>query len=533
MVAAVIAIAGCGGGSSNEKTGGISQLRVAVGNGSSIDSMNPLVTSCFFCQAAFRMMYPYLVEYDLGGTKVEGDFATKFTPNADSTQWTFTTRPGAKWSDGRPLTAADAAWTFTTLSKYKDSAGALFTTALEGISSATAPDANTVVVKYDKPTGTALSNLAQVPILPQHVWEPMATGDGKKLTTFANSSPVTAGPYRLAKAAKDQYALFSAYPGFYGPKPRLKSFGFQFFKSEDAVVNAVRSHQVDAAMDVTTSAVQQLKSNSNLKVESQAGMDTMLLEINSSKYQKEHRELQKEQVREAFDLALDRAKLVEVAQNGLGTPTRALIPPALKVWTDGSLGKPQLDAAKANEILDGLGYRKGSDGIRVADGHPMSYRFPYPSSDDPRLIDIIVKSFASIGVKVTPVGQDISSWIAGVQGDKYAKFDLTLIDYGPTYDPSPQLSLATCGQLGGINMSGYCSDEYDKLFARQLTEANAQRRATVNAMQQLIAKDRPIIPLYSRDTVTVRWNDVDIPLSGPLIVNYQSKDWLLAPGAKD
>ena len=32
------------------------------------------------------------------------------------------------------------------------------------------------------------------------------------------------------------------------------------------------------------------------------------------------------------------------------------------------------DVAKANQLLDDLGYAKGSDGIRVADGVKMQYR---------------------------------------------------------------------------------------------------------------------------------------------------------------
>ena len=42
----------------------------------------------------------------------------------DGKTWTFKTQPHAKWSDGKPLTAADAAWTINTDIKYKNGGAA-------------------------------------------------------------------------------------------------------------------------------------------------------------------------------------------------------------------------------------------------------------------------------------------------------------------------------------------------------------------------------------------------------------------------
>lgn len=533
LLAAVL-VAGCGGssggtgGSAASGGAGVSTLRIAAGNGDYIESLNPLDTSCFVCQAAFRMMYPYLVQYNTDGSKVEGDFASSYTHNPKATEWTFKVRSGAKWSDGQPLTASDAAWTLSTLLKYEETAGAAYSTSIAGITKVTAPNPTTVVVQYAKPTYTAPVNLTQVPILPEHIWSKYATGDGTALTTFSNEEPVTGGPFELAKEANHQYALFAANPGWYGPKPTVEGFGFQFFTNEDAVVNAVLSHEVDAAVDVTTSALNQLNANPQVKIETAPGMDTMLLEINSSKYQEKNHELQNPKVREAIDLAINRENLVDVVQNGKGTVTGSLLPPALKEWSDPSLAEPEFNPAKANKILDEAGFAKGSNGVRVAEGHEMSYQFPYPAGDDPRLIQILVNNLGAIGIKLNAFSQDISSWIEGVQGNKYAKFDMTVNDFGPSYDPSQQMSMPTCSQWGGLSMSGYCNAEYDRLFEKQLTQPEAARHKTVDQLQQMIAEQRPIIPLFARDTVTARWDDVNVPLSGPLIVNYETKDWLLS-----
>src|SRR5262249_60515899 len=61
-------------------------------------------------------------QLDQSNTKtlaIEPDFATSGTTSADGRTWTFHTRPNAEWSDGKPLTAADAAWTINTIIKFK------------------------------------------------------------------------------------------------------------------------------------------------------------------------------------------------------------------------------------------------------------------------------------------------------------------------------------------------------------------------------------------------------------------------------
>jgi len=53
-----------------------------------------------------------LLSYKIGGTDVEPGLAGMPTSNADLTEWTFTLRPGAKFSDGTPVTAKDVVMTY-------------------------------------------------------------------------------------------------------------------------------------------------------------------------------------------------------------------------------------------------------------------------------------------------------------------------------------------------------------------------------------------------------------------------------------
>ena len=68
--------------------------------------------------SSFTNIYPTLVEYNTK-FKIEGDWAKSWTTSKDGLTWTFKLKPG-KWSDGKPLTADDGAWTGNLILKYAE-----------------------------------------------------------------------------------------------------------------------------------------------------------------------------------------------------------------------------------------------------------------------------------------------------------------------------------------------------------------------------------------------------------------------------
>src|SRR5271165_96536 len=105
--AVALSVAGCGNTAGGlVKDGGVFRL----GSSSVIDSLNPFIAFNSDSYVTFEYIYPYLDQYN-PQLKIVGDFATSWSTSANGLVWTFHTEPHAKWSDGRPLTAADAAWT--------------------------------------------------------------------------------------------------------------------------------------------------------------------------------------------------------------------------------------------------------------------------------------------------------------------------------------------------------------------------------------------------------------------------------------
>jgi peptide/nickel transport system substrate-binding protein len=165
--------------------------------------------------------------------------------------------------------------------------------------------------------------------------------------------------------------------------------------------------------------------------------------------------------------------------------------------------------------LDTAGYPKGSDGIRTADGKPMTYEILTPSNVDgvDREFEIIQASFQQIGVKVTQKSLDPSAMfdlMAGANYDSYDNFDLALWDWYPLPDPDFILSVLTCQQYGFWSDTGYCNKEYDTLYNKQGLIVNPTERETVVwQMQQMIHDDRPYIIMMNRNVLeahTSKWD---------------------------
>ena len=79
--------------------------------------------------------------------------------------------PNTKWSDGQPLTAADAAWTINTTVKYADGpGGGRRGGARTRQERRRRPDPTTLVIHYESPVGNVLAQLETFFVLPKHVW---------------------------------------------------------------------------------------------------------------------------------------------------------------------------------------------------------------------------------------------------------------------------------------------------------------------------------------------------------------------------
>ncbi|HYB85379.1 MAG TPA: peptide ABC transporter substrate-binding protein [Streptosporangiaceae bacterium] len=504
-MAVALAAAACGGSSGSGgavKEGGVYRL----GSASSIDSLNPFVAFNADAYSTFEYIYPYLVQYN-PKLQFVPDFARSWQESPDGKTWTFHTQPNAKWSDGKPLTAADAAWTLSTSLKFQNGPTANSSGTVAHMVSAKAPNATTLVVTYKQPVANVLSQLQQVPILPEHIWAKYASGNGKALTTFTNPAPiVSGGPFILQKFTPKQIALFKRNPSFYGPKPHIEGLGLQFFQTYDAEITALKSGQLDGIETVPPTSVATLKAAHFVVRESPGNLWDDFI-INSNPQQDaSHKELLNPLLRQAFDVAIDRQQIVKTSLLGYGQPGSSIIPPATGHWSDPTVKAAPFSLAKANQLLDQAGYKMGPNGVRIADGHPMSYTMIMPeatsTSYGERSFQIIQSDFRKIGVQLHPKNLDDSAAYDAILANNYKSFELSMWDWQALVDPDFMLSVLTCGSFNVWNDTGYCTKTYDSLYQQQGATLNpAKRQQIVYQMQQMISSERPYLVIDYADLI--------------------------------
>ena len=516
----VVALTACGGGGgSSGGSGGTLRL----GTSSRIDSLNPFVAFNQDAYSTFEYIYPYLIQYDETNLKFAPDFAKSWSTSADGKTWTFKTVPDAKWSDGQPLTAEDAAWTINTAIKYKAGGAGNSAGLIAHIKNAEAPSPTTLVINYEAAAGNVLGQFQQFPLLPKHIWSQHLGNKGADLKTFANSAPVVgAGPFKLTKFEKDQIALFQRNDSFYGPKAKADGFGLRMFSNDDALVAALKANEIDAIEEVPSTAISTLK-KAGFTISQVPGVDQTDLIINSSPNKKSHPELQDLKVREAFDRAINRDQIVNVVFLGAAKPAATIIPEATGDWFNPNIQSTPFDLNQANSILDGLGYKRGGDGIRVANGQKMAYEVITPTdvSSANRTFQILQPDFKKIGVQLTQKALDSTAAFDAMTAPdgKYANFDLALWDWTGLVDPDFMLSVVTCAQYGGWSDTGFCDKHYDAMYSKQqLTPDQAKRKEIVWQMQAYLAQRKPYLWLAALDHVSAiskKWTGLVESSQGP------------------
>src|SRR3954469_432329 len=442
-----LAATGCGGSSSSENNSNASGSGTfRLGTASGIDSLNPYVAFNQDAYSAFEYTYPILVQYD-SHLHYAPFFATSWHASKDGKSWTFKTQAHAKWSDGKPLTAADAAWTINTDVKYKDGATANVAGLVSHITGAKAPNATTLVVNYDGRVNPSwvLGQFQQYAILPQHIWAQHLGKKGAGLKTFPNSAPIVgSGPFNLVRFKMNDIALFQRNASYWGPKPKIDVFGLQQYSNDDAMITALKAHDLDAVESVPATTMKTLR-GSGFVVQDVKGLDQTDFIINSNPKKKKHRELLNLKVKEAFDHAIDRKKIISVVYLGAAQLPSSIVPnPAGAGWHNTQLKTPGFNIALANQILDKLGYKKGPGGIRVAKGQKMSYNVIIPTDVQslPRTFQIIQADFAKIGVQLKEQALDSTAAFDKMIGPNttYQGFDIAMWDWTALIDPDFMLS---------------------------------------------------------------------------------------------
>jgi peptide/nickel transport system substrate-binding protein len=515
---ACLAAAGCGGGGGGEKSSGGSKPGASgvlrIGTTSAIDSLSPFNQVSIQSYNAMVMIYPQLVEYrtaaDGKSLEVAGDWATSWTPSSDGRTWTFKLHTPAKWSDGMPMTASDAAWTLNETIKYQDGPTGNMAGCVNGAKSAEATDDATLVIHYDKALSNTLAALEQCFIVPQHVFEPAAGANGKGLSSFhpEHKLPiVSGGAFTVTHYEKKGTTAFKPNAAYWGSEPHASGIALSFYTNADAVVADLTAGKVDWVDALDASVVGPVKGHADLVVDSATGTRATQLIWNSSPNKKANRELLDPRVKQAISQCIDRQQIVDVVFKGYADPVDSIAGHQVGELENPDVGPLAHDCDAANAQLDQLGYERGGDGTRMAPAkggqpaHPMRYEVITPDVAEyniDREFAIVQAGVAELGVKLVqkPTGDAGATATAlvgencdGTKGTGFEQADIGLWHLSGFVDPDFALSTATKGQLCIWNTAGWVDAEYDRLYDQQQSTLDADERKQIVYRMQQIAYD--------------------------------------------
>jgi peptide/nickel transport system substrate-binding protein len=197
LAATASACSGNSGGGTGGSTasGGTLTIQGDLGNPTLVENFNPFTPATEL--GGTRLIYPPLETVSTVNGSYTPFLATGYT-FSNPTTLVYTIRPGVKWSDGTAFTPADVVFTFDLLKKYP----ALDTNGVWSQIKSVSASGNDVTFTFKAANVPFAATIAQIPIVPEHIWSTVANP-----VTFANTHPVGTGPFKLASFAPTQYTL--------------------------------------------------------------------------------------------------------------------------------------------------------------------------------------------------------------------------------------------------------------------------------------------------------------------------------------
>jgi len=491
------------------ETTGSEATTVRVGWPGSPDSLNPGVGILTEAYAVYELVYDSLYQEEPDGTFTL-DVAESADVSPDGKTWTFKIRPDQTWHDGEPLTAKDVAFTLN-LNKAHDDFPYLHPYT-EHFESVEATDDSTVVIKLDTPIPNMESQLIYQYILPEHIWGKL---EGTAATEFENTEMIGSGPFQMVEYRQNEFVHLKAFPNNHRFHPKVTDVVFQTFENQDALVQAIKTGQVDMITEMPSTAIAGLSTAENIKVVNGPPMAPYVTDIIFNQVAPEncppddgkctgHPALRDRNVRLALAHATDKNKIIQVVKLGFATPGLTLIPDGLKQWYNSDLKDYEYDPAAANKILDDAGYKDtDGDGIRqMPDGsNPLNFRMNWPSDSTTggRMAELLNDMWKQVGVGTQLQAVDPDALTAACC--PAFDFDVMLWGWGSDPDPSGLLAVMTTDEIPtGSSETGYSNPEYDALYEQQSVELDrAKRIEMVKHMQQIVHDDVVYVnPFYEQ-----------------------------------
>lgn len=449
-----------------------------------------------------------LVEFERGGTKVQPGLAEKWDVSEDGKTYTFHLRKGVKFHSNesfkpsRDMNADDVLFTFERmLSKehpFRKAYPAEFPYFTdmgldENIVKVEKVDPLTVKFTLKSVDAAFVQDLAMsFASIHSAEYADMLLKAGK--ATQINTDPIGTGPFVFKSYQKDAIIRFTANKQYWRPAD-VKIDNLVFSITADGSVRAqkLKAGECDIAAQPKPADLASLKADPKLNVMSQAGFNLGYLAYNVK-----HAPLDKLEVRQALDMAINKKAIIDAVYQGSGQPATAPMPPTQ--WSyNKNLKDLGYDPAKAKALLD-------KSGVKNLEITLWAMPVTRPYNPNAKLMaEMIQADWAKIGVtgKITTY-----EWGEYLKRAKKGEHDSVLVGWtGDNGDPDNWLGVNLgCEAVGGNNYAQWCNPDFDKLIvpAKQTTDVKKRTELYTKA-QEIFKKELP--------WTTIAHSTVNVPMS--------------------
>jgi microcin C transport system substrate-binding protein len=455
------------------------------------------------------MLHPLTAEYTPA-------LAREWVISDDKKTFTFRLDPRARWSDGRPITADDVAWTVTALTDPKNLTGS-HKVLLEKFEPPVVVSSNEVRFICREVHWRNLGSIGGLYILPKHVF---ATKDFNKINF---EFPVVSGPYRLVEFKEGVSSCLARRDDWWRwSDPRVRhtaNFGtviFRYFEERENAFEAFKKGLVDlfpvytARMWVNETSGQRFDRNWVVKQKIQNYNPTGFQGFAMNMRRPPFNDLR---VRQAMSHLLDRDKMNRTLMysqyflhrsyyEDLYTPTDPC-PNAFFAF----------DKEKARRLLAEAGWKANpKTGVLEKDGATFTFSFLNREQSSDKFLAIYAEDLKDVGIELKIVQKDAAAWSKDM--DEF-NFDMTWAAWasGLFKDPESMWAAKEADRRGGNNITGFKDPRVDALVEEQRTIFDVTRRNEIcRRVDALVAAQCPYALLWNLNyTRLLYWNKFGMP----------------------
>jgi peptide/nickel transport system substrate-binding protein len=438
-----------------------------------------------------RLVYPALISVDnpeLKPTMLLAESVVVHSP----TEYVVTLREGARFSDGRPVTAWDVAYTIDYLRDPAHGSRLYGRFRDNGLQKVEVLDARRVRFVLSHPHAPFITDL-DVGIL------------ARPRPGHENDPPIGAGAFVLEAQIGEKWR-FRPNPYYLFGAPPVRRLTIKVIRDDNSRLLAL----VGGSGDFTQNTISPLLLDAvekNPQLQVVRGRSTIFTYLGLNMDDPILRDVR---VRRAIAHALDRPGIIQSKLGGRAVRATGMLPTFHWAYNQ-TVDDYPYDPARARALLDQAGY-PDPDGPGPRPRFTLVYK---TSSNRFRvaLAQVIAAELAEVGIDVDLRPLEFATFFADVKAGNFQMFTLQIPeisepDLYTSFFSSDRVPTREDPDRGG-NRVRYRNPELDQLLGQgRRTLELGERRRIYGEIQRILARDLPIVPLWHEDNVAVLGKNV-------------------------